>query len=74
MIVTKHVCDRCGKTIDYTDKTGKIEKVKKSRFLHWKIIFGGGTAINKCHELCSDCLKSFEKWLYECEKEVQDDA
>ena len=70
MIVSKHVCDRCGKTIDYTDKTGKIQKFKKSKFLHWSYVHGDYSAVEKCHELCSECLKSFEEWLYNCEKKM----
>lgn len=45
---TTYVCDRCGKQ--------EYMQMKTVTFTDWVVI-------PKEYDLCSDCMKSFEKWL-----------
>lgn len=45
---TTYICDRCGKK--------EYMQMKSVKFTHWFVF-------PVEYDLCSDCMKSFEKWL-----------
>lgn len=59
------ICDRCGKEIKYEGWTGFLTKRSYNIFLR-KIYNGnpdGYSYLDWEHELCKDCVKSFDKWF-----------
>ena len=55
MIVTKYLCDRCGKEV-------KRNKIYKTTILEGLDECAPNCAYS-CFHLCEDCVKIFFKWL-----------
>ena len=66
--ITKQICDRCGKEIEYRGWTSKLKRPHRERHRTriLKILNGnpGGYSYTECdYELCAECTKKLIRFL-----------
>lgn len=59
-VKTIYTCDRCGKEFEMTNVLFRVYKPKRyfMKVFHPQCFYQDG------YDLCDDCKKSFESWLY----------